>query len=67
MLLNQFLSLGRRSEACFTCPTGCPSLALQLGVAQPLLWGHFLNKDIIIYMYTDVVFLVLNKTDVLIR
>ena len=43
MLLMQFLLLGNRSEACFVCPTGCPSLALQLGVAQPLYQGTLLK------------------------
>ena len=36
-ILQQFLKLGRWSEACFAPSTGHPSLALLLGVAHPLL------------------------------
>ena len=64
MLLTEFLWRGAWSEACFTCPTGYPSFALQLGVAQPLYQGtkaHTLSNlfinvvaylaDVLIHVY----------------
>ena len=44
-ILHQFFYLGRWTEACFTPSTGCPSIALPLGVAHPLLGTTFLIQS----------------------
>ena len=42
-ILHQFFTPGRWTEACFAPSTGCPSIALLLGAAHPLM-GNILKQ-----------------------